>query len=203
MLPWILGIIFLFIKLVIVLVVLLLVAAYLVLAERKLLARFQVRFGPNRAGRYGWLQPLADTIKMLAKEDIVPEAVDRIYFSPRPGRGSDYDLAHLRGRPFCRHPDHWRQVHPDGGHGFQCRLALCLCARFHRSLRSRPGRLGFQLQIQPPGRHSRGGPDDQLRTAPGPLAGPRGHAGRFLQPGRYRQRPEPAILSSWCSRSPS
>jgi NADH-quinone oxidoreductase subunit H len=80
MLPWILGIIFLFIKLGIVLVVLLLVAGWLVLFERKLLARFQVRFGPNRAGRFGWLQPLADIMKMLAKEDIVPQAVDRVIF---------------------------------------------------------------------------------------------------------------------------
>jgi NADH-quinone oxidoreductase subunit H len=77
---WILGIILLFIKLVVVLGVLLLVAAYLVLAERKLLARMQVRFGPNRAGRFGWLQPLADIIKMLTKEDTVPEPADRVIF---------------------------------------------------------------------------------------------------------------------------
>jgi NADH-quinone oxidoreductase subunit H len=80
MLPWILGIIFLLIKLGIVLVVLLFVAGWLVLVERKLLARFQVRLGPNRASRFGWLQPLADIIKMLAKEDIVPEAADRAIF---------------------------------------------------------------------------------------------------------------------------
>jgi len=80
MLPWIAGIIFLLIKLGIVVVVLLLVAAYLVLAERKLLGRFQVRFGPNRAGRFGLLQPLADVIKMLAKEDTMPRAADRFVF---------------------------------------------------------------------------------------------------------------------------
>jgi NADH-quinone oxidoreductase subunit H len=77
---WLTGIIFLIIKLGIVLIALLLVAAYLVLVERKLLARLQIRYGPNRAGKYGLLQPIADTIKMVTKEDIVPEAADRTIF---------------------------------------------------------------------------------------------------------------------------
>ncbi len=51
--------------------------AYLTWYERKLLARFQVRYGPNRAGRFGLLQPLADAIKALFKEEIVPDHVDR------------------------------------------------------------------------------------------------------------------------------
>ncbi len=77
---WIIGIIFLIVKLGIVLVGLLLVAAYLVLVERKLLARLQVRYGPNRAGKFGLLQPIADSIKMMTKEDIVPAAADRTLF---------------------------------------------------------------------------------------------------------------------------
>jgi NADH-quinone oxidoreductase subunit H len=77
---WIIGIIFLIVKLGIVLVGLLLVAAYLVLVERKLLARLQVRYGPNRAGKFGLLQPIADSIKMMAKEDIVPADADRPIF---------------------------------------------------------------------------------------------------------------------------
>jgi len=59
---------------------LLLIAAYLILAERKLLGRLQIRFGPNRAGPFGILQPIADSIKLLTKEDIVPEAADRMVF---------------------------------------------------------------------------------------------------------------------------
>jgi len=80
MTPWLLGFIILIAKLFVVLVGLLLIAAYLVLLERKLLARLQIRYGPNRAGRYGLLQPIADTIKMLTKEDVVPEAADRVIF---------------------------------------------------------------------------------------------------------------------------
>jgi len=80
MTPWILGFLILFAKLLVVLVGLLLTAAYLVLLERKFLGRLQIRYGPNRAGRYGLLQPLADTVKMLTKEDVVPEAADRVIF---------------------------------------------------------------------------------------------------------------------------
>jgi NADH-quinone oxidoreductase subunit H len=55
--------------------------AYMSLVERKLLARFQARIGPNRAGPLGMLQPLADGIKLIFKESITPSAVDRpIYF---------------------------------------------------------------------------------------------------------------------------
>ena len=77
---WIAGIILLIIKLVVVLGVLLGIAMYLVLAERKLLARLQVRLGPNRAGKFGILQPLADVIKLLTKEDTVPAEADRFIF---------------------------------------------------------------------------------------------------------------------------
>ena len=80
MLNWIAGLILLIVKLGVVLGVMLFFAAYLVWAERKLLARLQVRYGPNRAGKFGLLQPIADTIKMITKEDIVPEAVDRVIF---------------------------------------------------------------------------------------------------------------------------
>jgi NADH-quinone oxidoreductase subunit H len=77
---WLIGFILLVVKLGVVLVALLLVAAYLVLIERKFLARLQIRYGPNRAGKFGLLQPFADTIKMMLKEDIVPEAADRMIF---------------------------------------------------------------------------------------------------------------------------
>jgi NADH-quinone oxidoreductase subunit H len=77
---WIAGLIILIAKLGVVLLVLLLLAAYLVWLERKFLARLQIRYGPNRAGKFGLLQPIADTIKMLTKEDIVPAAADRFIF---------------------------------------------------------------------------------------------------------------------------
>ncbi len=84
MLTWTMGIILLVIKLGLVLVGLLLLAAYLVYAERKLLARLQIRLGPNRAGPFGLLQPLADAVKLLTKEDFVPQGADRIIFLGAP-----------------------------------------------------------------------------------------------------------------------
>src|SRR6516165_12781800 len=52
--------------------------------ERKILGRIQNRFGPNRVGPFGLLQPVADGIKMLIKEDIVPARADKVvhFFAP-------------------------------------------------------------------------------------------------------------------------
>lgn len=54
------------------------IVAYMVWAERKVAARFQDRIGPNRVGPLGLLQPIADAIKLITKEDIVPRAADRV-----------------------------------------------------------------------------------------------------------------------------
>jgi NADH-quinone oxidoreductase subunit H len=54
--------------------------AYTTWFERKVLARFQDRLGPTRTGPAGLLQPLADAVKLLGKEDLVPAAADRIVF---------------------------------------------------------------------------------------------------------------------------
>ncbi|MEW5961366.1 MAG: NADH-quinone oxidoreductase subunit NuoH [Chloroflexota bacterium] len=53
--------------------------------ERKIIARIQDRIGPNRAGPFGWLQAVADMIKMFTKEDITPANADRIVFNIAPG----------------------------------------------------------------------------------------------------------------------
>lgn len=54
--------------------------AYVTLFERKLLARMQVRIGPNRAGRGGIWQPIADALKLIFKEDVNPSKVDKFLF---------------------------------------------------------------------------------------------------------------------------
>ena len=51
--------------------------AYTTLVERKALGRIQNRIGPNRVGRWGILQPIADGLKLLTKEDIVPRRADQ------------------------------------------------------------------------------------------------------------------------------
>lgn len=77
---WIAGLIVLLVKIGLALGCLLLMAAYVVLLERKLLGRFQIRYGPNRVGYFGLLQPLADGIKVILKEDTIPEGADRNIF---------------------------------------------------------------------------------------------------------------------------
>jgi NADH-quinone oxidoreductase subunit H len=54
--------------------------AYLTLFERRVLARMQVRIGPNRAGPWGLLQPVADGLKLIFKEELIPAGADRLLF---------------------------------------------------------------------------------------------------------------------------
>jgi NADH-quinone oxidoreductase subunit H len=72
------------IKAVVVIFVLVTAFAYTLLWERKLLGRFQARYGPNRAGPLGYLQPLADVGKLIFKEDFVPSGANRILFQLAP-----------------------------------------------------------------------------------------------------------------------
>jgi NADH-quinone oxidoreductase subunit H len=62
----------------------LLVDIFLVWVERKTVARFQDRLGPNRLGPYGLIQPIADVIKLLIKEDITPKGADRFVYNLSP-----------------------------------------------------------------------------------------------------------------------
>ncbi len=57
---------------------------FLIWLERKIAARFQDRLGPNRAGPYGLLQTFADIVKLITKEDVIPEKADRLTFNIAP-----------------------------------------------------------------------------------------------------------------------
>lgn len=72
------------VKVVVVFAVLLTGCAYMTWLERKLVARIQTRLGPMNAGPQGLLQPLADMIKLVFKEDIIPGHVDRTIYALAP-----------------------------------------------------------------------------------------------------------------------
>jgi len=95
-----LGVLVMLVKMAVVLAVALGLAAYMILLERKLLGRFQVRYGPNRVGLFGLLQPVADGLKMLLKEDIIPDGVDRRIFLVAPAAVAGTALAAFAVVPF-------------------------------------------------------------------------------------------------------
>jgi NADH-quinone oxidoreductase subunit H len=72
------------VKIVLIILPLLLGVAYLTFAERKVIGYMQVRIGPNRVGPRGWLQPIADVVKLVLKEVIVPSGANRILYLAAP-----------------------------------------------------------------------------------------------------------------------
>src|SRR5947209_11043893 len=80
-----------------------LMAGYIVLIERKVLADFQVRLGPMRVGPHGLLQPLADALKLLLKEDIIPSEADKAIFWFAPMISTVTGLAAFAVLPFGKY----------------------------------------------------------------------------------------------------
>src|SRR5437763_16349286 len=79
------GVIEILIKSLIIILLLMGAAAYMTLAERVVMARMQLRLGPNRVGPLGLLQPIADGIKLLSKERFQPSGVERVTYWLAPG----------------------------------------------------------------------------------------------------------------------
>lgn len=89
-------------KIALIFFVVLTLAAYLVFAERRLLAWIQDRKGPNRVGPFGLLQPLADLIKLLTKEDFRPAGADKWLFYLAPAMAAVPAILTFAVIPFGR-----------------------------------------------------------------------------------------------------
>src|SRR6184192_3770761 len=94
--PWWIGLI----KAIVIINILLLAMAFTTLLERKLLGRMQLRYGPNRAGPYGLLQPFADLIKMVRKEAFFPVAASNVPYIVAPVLSAFTALAAFSVIPF-------------------------------------------------------------------------------------------------------
>ena len=78
--PWWIQIL----KAIVIFVIALQLVPVVLMVERKLLGRFQGRYGPNRVGPYGWGQPLADILKLLTKEQFRPDTSAGFLFALAP-----------------------------------------------------------------------------------------------------------------------
>jgi NADH-quinone oxidoreductase subunit H len=84
MADWIVNVLLAVMGIVVLIVCAMILDIMLVWVERKVVARFQDRFGPNRVGPFGLIQPFADIIKLLIKEDITPFGADKVIFNLAP-----------------------------------------------------------------------------------------------------------------------
>jgi hypothetical protein len=145
--------------------------------ERKGLGRIQNRYGPNRVGPFGVFQPLADAVKSLTKEDLVPRRADHVvhYLAPLVLVGVvflSYAVLPVGTQHDRRESRRWRVVFLRSGRGDGA-------GRLH-------GRMVEPQQIFAAGRHACDRADDQLRNSADPVLGARDHDGGNALDGGHR-----------------
>ena len=173
------------------------IVAYTVLAERKVLGWIQGRIGPNRVGPWGVLQPFADLLKFIFKEDLVPDKSTKFIYFLAPIVALTCALMPMVVYPFGpaittidwsflavgRLGEGIPQL-PLDDRADRCRCAVRARYYLGRCLRNCPGRMVLEQQIQSDGRPAFVGTDDLLRACDGSIGDRRRHARRHARPER-------------------
>ena len=172
---------------------------YLQWVERKVIAHIQVRPGPYRVGPHGLLQPIADVIKLITKEDLIPPYVNKPLYLAAPFIAMTMALLSISVIPFG--PAHRGGGLPDldAAHRFEHRGAVRAGGLIHGRVRNRAGRLVVEQQVRAAGRAAQLGADDQLRAAA--LAGHRRAAADFQHPELAGTGGETGRAASWSGTS--
>ena len=175
----------------------------LIVYERKLLGRFQGRYGPNRVGPFGLMQPLAEIVKFAIKEPFRPATSVGFLFRIAPVIAILTAVAALALIPFGDVQNIFGQ--PVGLYGIDVSIGplYVFALGRHLVLRDHARRLGLGLEVLVPGRDARRRAADLLRGLAGPGAGRRADHRRHAVADRDRPRPGAACGTSSRSSSAS
>ncbi len=150
------------IKVAVVAFVLLTTLAYLQWIERKVIAHVQLRVGPYRVGPHGLLQPLADVVKLITKEGVIPSHVNKLFYLMAPFVAVTLALISIAVIPFGPEIKIGPVDYLDAADRPAHRDSVRAGGIFHRRVRRGAGRLGVEQQILAAGRPAQLGPNDQL-----------------------------------------
>ena len=192
-------------KIVVLLNAVLVSVTFMTLLERKVIAWVQVRLGPMRVGYHGALQPIADAVKLLLKEDITPARADRWVFTLAPIVSMVPALIAFAVIPFDREATFFGYPVTLVHRGPERGAAVRGLGDVDRRLRHHPRGLRVEQQVPAARRAARLGAAHQLRDRRHDDARQHRRHRRHAQHGRDRRRAVPggAAGTSSSSRSPS
>ncbi len=173
------------------------------MAERKIMGRMQGRYGPNRVGPYGALQPLADILKLLTKEQFRPTTSVGFLFALAPMISILTAVAAFAIIPFGDVQNIFGDTRGPVRHRRLDRAAVPVRVRRDRLLRDHARRLVLGLEVLVPGRDARCRAADLLRGLPGPRARGRDHHRADAVADGHRHRPERHVVHRAAVRAAS
>ena len=179
-------------------------AAFMVWMERKVCAYIQDRYGPNRVGPEALLQPFADVMKLIFKEELRPKAADALLFTLAPILSAAAAFAAFSVVPFGTETTFFGlldRADPPRGRRRQRRPPRDLRDHVDGRLRHRAGRMELQQQVLAARRPALVGADDQLRAVVRPVVRRGDHARRLAVAARDRRSTSRATGSACHSAS--